>query len=274
MHFLLLLFLVFCISSANTNQQNGIYVPTRYLSQNGEINIQQEKSKDSIQKSYQEQLRYHLDRDEQYQQKLNDTREKSNNTITRSNKVKLIKKKAFLNPFHNFDSLIGFLLDVILLLILLLATWYGFRNGILVHLVISFLGTSPAYFFRHIIQGGLATMLQKKIPMLAGIANLAALAILVLFYFFFLRAIYRLLCYIFRETALVHIDNVLGAIFWLSLAAIILSVLIILLENWAITLPKKYTDYSFIYHQVLSAKPQVMRLLKKAWVLIQLILRG
>ncbi len=175
---------------------------------------------------------------------------------------------------EDFASLIGLLLDLLLLLLLFLGAYYGYTNGILSHLVFSFACASPFFIGRLLLDGSMVHFIQEHFSSLSELAPVIAFVVVLSLYFLLFVFVRHLFEFVFRQTPLVHLDNILGAVFYLFFTAVLLSSTLFLLEQKGMRIPPQYTETMHLYKTIRDVFPQLVYFINSKLPALDAFLRG
>ena len=180
-----------------------------------------------------------------------------NTTIIRPDKgIKEVVQKVY-NYIGKDEGFFGLLLDLLLLLILFLGGYYGFRKGMVPYIVV-ILNAYCLFFLSDDIQSFIKTRLPSSWD--GPSSTIAFLAMLVLF-FLCAYITLKIIRFILELPLLRQIDGVLGVCIGLFMVAFCLSGLIKILEHYQLSLLQKCAPHSILYNKLRIFAPEVI-----AWV--------
>lgn len=159
-------------------------------------------------------------------------------------------------------SQMGLILDLILLFLILLGAFRGYKNGFIsqifssVAILIFFI--SGSQLFNEVLK-----VIKYSLPNLdEGASNFLSMGLLCMTVLFFIFIFEKILKRILYLTFLGFFDSILGALLGIAQTIFFLALLISLLEAYGFELPKIYTDHMTLYHTIHSLVPKCISLLK------------
>lgn len=150
------------------------------------------------------------------------------------------------------------LFDLILLLLLLLFGYRGFRNGFLAQ----FFSTAATIIFLAAGKRIFSMMMKVSAGLWPGLDEaalpFAAFSLLLVSGFCFVYIAEKLLKRLLAQTFIGYLDSLLGGVLGIVQASFCLSTLILLLDMYEVSLPESYTENMRVYQFIAMLVPNTM----------------
>lgn len=157
----------------------------------------------------------------------------------------------------------GLILDLILLLLILLGAFRGYKNGLFSQLFSSVAILVFLIFGRPLFDNTV-TMLSHWWPALdEGSIHFLTIMVLFMCLLFVVFVLERILKRILQLTFLGYFDSLLGAVLGVVQTSFFLATLIFLIELYGVTLSEEYTANMRIYNTIHSFVPRCMALFQE-----------
>lgn len=157
---------------------------------------------------------------------------------------------------------VALFLDLILLLLLFLGAYKGFKNGFIGQLI---LGVAVLFFLisgKKLFQG-VKDLIKNSWPLLdSTLTSFIACFILLLSFVILVWFVDKVFRRALNMTFLGYLDSVLGAILGFVQASLLMAVIIWLLGVYDISFPKEYTEKMRVYQAIASLIPKCVFWLK------------
>ena len=160
------------------------------------------------------------------------------------------------------EGYIAILLDLILLLMLLIGAYRGYKSGLISQLFTTLAILVVLISGRGVFDSALALVSRRWPDLDTTTLSFISFTILLLILLFFVVVIEKVLRNVLRLTFLGYFDSLLGGIVGFIQSSFFLAVLIWLLGIYGINFPESYTQHMRVYKAIYNFMPKVVGVLK------------